>query len=191
MTRPCKIVDIDGQWQESAERTATPLRMLSPFEIATHARDKVESWDEKRKARAIPLLDQCRLEADRWVQLWKGSDLDALYAAVAQDFRDQFPRDEFERLTTAMKKIFGTLKQATLSRQNLVTRWGDDALRFDLHSEVRYSAVTTAVPDGAALILTLSPEAGSCRVTGFYYSAGNLPAPWLPGQHGQPPQRGT
>jgi TonB family protein len=191
MTRPCKVVDVDGQWQKSAERTATPLMQLSPFEIARHPRETVESWDAEKKARATPLLDQCRAEADRWVEVWKAADVDAIYAAVAENLRQLQSREDFGRAVAAMRKIFGSLKQATFSGQKLVTRWGDDELRFDLHSEVVYSAATTIAPEGTSLVVLLSPEAGACRVTGFYYAANQLPAPWLPGQGGQGPQRGT
>ena len=137
----------------------------------------------------MPLLDECRAESDAFVLKWKQQDADAIYAAVAQQLRDQYPRAEFEQALASMKKLAGLPTQSTFKQQSLVTRKGDAELRLDLATLVIYSMATTAKVSGMMLIVTLAPEAGKCRVTGFQYF-GALP-PWLKDDPAQQPERGT
>ena len=185
MTRTCRVVDIDGKLQEGALRAPLPWRELSPFETSSYRRDVVDTWSEARKARASAFLDQCRVEADRFVPIWKSQDVDAIYAALAGELREQYTREQFGEAVATMKSTFGLMASATFLDQELVTRRGDDDLRLDLHSVVRYTLTTTTwKTPGLYLLISLTRESGICRVTSLQYF-------YPPGVQPPEPQRGT
>jgi TonB family protein len=179
MTSACRIVDIDGQWQASTERSATPLDKLTFFELSYYPRATVEGWPDTKKTRAMGLLEECRAESDTFLEVWKSQDANAIYAAVSQQLRDQYSFTQFQGVLGQMKSYGGAFAQATFKEQTLVARKGDEELRLDQASVVTYLARSVAQPSEILLMVTLAPEAGKCRVIAFqYYAPGALP-PWM------------
>jgi TonB family protein len=190
LTSACRIVDIDGQWQASTDRTSTRLSKLTPLEMSYYRRRKVEEWPEPKKSNALALLDECRAESESFLQTWKTQDPDAIYKAVAQEMRDQYPIEEFQRVLEAMKLVGGAITHATFNDQSLVTRKGDEELRLDQGSIVSYLATTAAQSSEILLTIILARESGKCRVTGFQYFAPGAMPPWLQDEAGKR-ERGT
>jgi hypothetical protein len=80
-----------------------------------------------------------------------------------------------------MKSVIGTMISANFFQEALMIPKRDEETLAELNAQVVYSAITSKWKSpGVLLVLNMSPEAGTCRVTAFTYIAmsGALP-PWL------------
>jgi TonB family protein len=188
---PCRIVNIDGEWQEATARTGTPFRLLSPLEITSFSRETVESWPDDRKTRVLPFLDQCRVASDEFLKLWKKQDLDAIYASISQELRDQYARTEFDKSVGAMNAFLGTVAGTSYRNGYLMLRTTEVEKLGDPHAQLVYEATSPGWQGAAVfLVVRLKLEAGSCRVMAFEYLSMPQLAPWLENAP-RPPEVGT
>ena len=189
--RPCRIVNVDGNWVEQATRKPKPLRMLPASDISVFRRPAIEEWDAARKARALGFMDECRKSAGEFVELLEANDAARLYAAATQEMRDQFTRAQFDAQLVEMRRVVGVVTSAVFIEQMLAVAKRDEDAIANPYTELAYSATTTLNKTPSVLLLIgLVSEGGTCRMTSFTYLAvgGQLP-PWLDDGEGGP--RGT
>lgn len=189
--RPCKVVNVDGKWVAGAARQPKPLRLLPANDISVFRRHAIEEWPGQRKARALGFLDQCRRDAEAFLEILPSNDASRLYAAISQDLREQVTRAEFDAQLVEMKRMVGVVTSTSFMDQALVVAKRDTESLEQLHSEIVFTATTT-LPTASPLLLvmTLTTEAGQCRVSSFaYVGFGAQAPPWL--REGDVPSRGT
>ena len=150
---------------------------------STHyLRESIESWPEPRKARAIPILNQCRAAADVFVSLWSRGDTFEIYALTGRELREHSSFEDFAKTIDAMHDAYGRVTASEYRNQSLMLDRGDTPeLLQDPHVQVVYAVETTKPgKSGVFLEVNLSPEGGLCRVVGVryqqYFTA--IP-PWL------------
>jgi len=149
-------------------------------------RSKVEKWEEPRRSRVIPFLDECRRAADSFTQLWLTGDRPAIFASLGPE--RVITRTDFDKLLDQRNAAFGVAQSVEYRSESLLLAAGDTpALLLHPYAEVDYAITTTkSSSDEYFFQLYLSRAGGSCGVITTKYQKyfGAVP-PWLKRKQGK------